>query len=282
MNKQANQSGEQDRLDYISKILKSHTIYEVRANIESFLAFVESNKKYRRSMCRKLFDSVIKFASPYLTQSMFAGGSVVVVEPSHAPVFLISTCIPLTDDPEVIIHGLRAFLRKCDEYINPVQNAITADETDMVIDIAQRKLGLLDVIARNRSLKIVRLNNSHIRTNCECGISEHEAVILVYHPKDVSVCDRVFIFAHEIGHALHLALTGDVEIIPDGFDEFNKLLGVEHQTIEQKQEAFADVTAFAILNCDELKTHLPHNFSDLFLNYSEKFICQAVHNRLEL
>ena len=81
---------------------------------------------------------------------------------------------------------------------------------------------------------------------------------------------------HEIGHALNLALTGDVTVIPDGFDEFNERLNISWTSIVQKQEAFADVASFAILNSEELEQHLPTQFSAPMRDCFDTYISEVI------
>lgn len=73
-------------------------------------------------------------------------------------------------------------------------------------------------------------------------------------------------------HALHLALTSEVDVIPDKFDKFNESLGLPQMKLEEKQECFADAVAIAILSCDELKDHLPVELHNQVLPYFEKYI----------
>ena len=86
-----------------------------------------------------------------------------------------------------------------------------------------------------------------------------QSYIFVYHPIEDDTYDRVFIFAHELGHALHFALIGDVEVFPDSFEHFNSSFGPTLNTPKEKQEAFVDAAAIAILGSpnSRLKSHLP-------------------------
>ena len=152
--------------------------------------------------------------------------------------------------------------------------------------MAHKKYKILDIIAPIRHLKIVLLNNSHFYYNCECGFTDQgensEAILLIYHPNQTEIYDMVFIFAHELGHALHLALTGDIKIIPDGFDDFNAKLGLSNMTFEEKQENFADAVAIAILNSDELQEHLPAELSNVLPPYFDKYITHLTTRHLKL
>jgi hypothetical protein len=142
------------------------------------------------------------------------------------------------------------------------------------------------LIAPGKSIQILRFANSHTEHNSQCGIPnnpELTSTIFLFHPKENGIYDRVFIFAHELGHAIHLALTHDINILPDGFDEFNTKLGVKLKTLKEKQEAFADSAALEILNTKGLRTHFPTGMSKdmsyIHANYLRKLCMAALRKR---
>ena len=98
----------------------------------------------------------------------------------------------------------------------------------------------------------------------------YTGTIMLYHPLSTQIYDRVFIFAHELGHALHFALTKDINIFPDGFDKLNELFGMKNLSVQEKQEAFADATAYTILS-GKLKAHLPEEFHQAFLPWFTRY-----------
>ena len=243
---------------YISKITGSRSIDEIKDHITSFLDFVAVNKKYSRRLCKRLLETIMMYSGPYMMDMPGERRRYIIVKPAIAPVFFMFTCVPVTTKTTLVINGLKRFVERCSEFGEPLTEAVTEDEIKQVLDIAQTEFRLLDIIAPNKALEIIRLNNSHNYYNCECGFSEDgEPVILVYHPREITVYDRVFIFAHELGHALHVSLTKNLEVLPDYFDKFNESLGVNLPALKAKQEAFADATAFAILNNGGLGEHIP-------------------------
>jgi len=188
---------------------------------------------------------------------------------------MIPTYVPIMRDEDSIVGGLNKLLERCGEFSEPIEDIVSETEMDAVLEAAHEKFGILDIIALFSPLKILSFSNSHFQCNCECGIPEKhnfESVILVYHPRNVSVYDRVFIFAHEIGHALHIGLTGDADRVPDRFDAFNESLGIKDLTLQEKQETFADAVAIAILNSDGLREHLPGQLLKQLPPYFEKYI----------
>jgi hypothetical protein len=146
----------------------------------------------------------------------------------------------------------------------------------MVIDIALRRFSLIDILAPVTPLVIMRLNNANKRCNSMCGVigegSGTRAILVMFNPRNEEN-DPVYIFAHELGHAFHLALTHEPQIMPARFDELNELLGVITVIpISDKIEVFADVFAMALLNCPELKVHNPFIEFEHVIPYFDKYI----------
>jgi hypothetical protein len=145
-------------------------------------------------------------------------------------VLLLCSTVPLSDKVSLVTEGGMRFVKKCNEFCEPIEDAITEDEIHAVLSAAQKHFRFLDIIAPRNPLMILRFDNSHTINNSECGVSSNPvsaATILLFHPRTITPNNRVFIFAHELGHAFHLALAKNIEIVPEGFDKINEALGVE-------------------------------------------------------
>ena len=249
----------------IDNILASSSISEIKAavtalvvaagNMDDILVWI---------LCQQLAKRFLKWAKPYERPTSGAAWNAVIVPPEHAPVMLLPSCVPFGGSPEEVIDGLEKFTARCDEFTPPVYDAITTAEIKRVLNAAQREFMMLDVIAPTMPMRILRFNNSHVEYNSQCGFPtnpERPSTVFLYHPRENEIYDRVFIFAHELGHALHFSLTRDIEIMPEGFEQFNESIKVQLQTLKEKQEAFADATALALLNVKGLGTHFPTPFS---------------------
>ena len=249
----------------VDNIFKSGSIDEIKTAVAAFIAVAENAEGIVVwSLCHQLKNSLVKWGEPYLTAPRGSKNNAVIVSPEYSPVMLLFSCVPVNGSPNEIIDGLRKFISRCGEFIPPVYEAIATAEINRVLNAAQKAYRILDVIAPEEPVKILRFNNSHIKYNSQCGIpddSGRAAVIFLFHPRANDVYDRVFIFAHELGHALHLALTRDIEVLPDGFEQFNRSIHVDIKSTGEGQEAFADAVALAVLNVKGLGTHFPTQFS---------------------
>ena len=256
-------------------VFQSESFDELKSNITSLLEYIENNTRHKRWICNQVTDSMLRYCFPYLSNLFLPDKNFVIIPPGHSLIFFMSSCVPYSKSPTLVIAGLHKFIERCCEFSDPIEAAVTEDEIRAVLEVAQKEYHILDIVAPRKPLKILQFDYSHSILNSECGISdgnETEAVIFVYHPRSVTIHDRVFIFAHEVAHALHLALTKDMTIVPYMFDEFNKALGVNPTSIEEKQEAFADAAAIAILSGNGLDNHLPKGFDKEFSHHFIKYI----------
>lgn len=254
-----------DENDFFLKITGSNTITEIKENTELFLRYLNENQSRCNILCKALMRSVAEYSAQCMWICTAADARITLVPPHYSPICLMTACIPVNGSAKVITAGLKKFIEKCAEFEEPKTKAISEEEMRFVLNAAQERYGYLDFVSPQRPFKILCFDNSHCLRNSECGIigegDDAEAVLFVYSPREIyDLCDNVFIFAHELGHALHLALTKDVNIIPKEYDRFNEALNVKMPE-ELKQEGFADAFAFALLGDDRLKEHLPNQFS---------------------
>jgi len=265
----------------IDSILASRSINEIMAAVAALAVSAgDMDDILVWVLCQQLVNRFVKWAKPYERPASGAAWNAVIVPPEHAPVMLLPSCVPFGGSSNDVIHGLKNFAARCDEFTPPVYDAITTAEIKRVLNAAQREFMMLDVIAPNDPLRILRFNNSHVEHNSQCGFPanpERPSTIFLYHPRENETYDRVFIFAHELGHALHFSLTRDIEIMPEGFDELNESIRIKFQTQKEKQEAFADATALALLNVKGLGTHFPTPFSKALAPCFARYLRELIY-----
>jgi len=270
--------------ELISEILDSSELPALKANIRELRSRAEEADDMLGWVIRNSFyDAVVKRDATYQRRMQGFKHNAVIIPPELALAAMITGFVPIGGNHHDFIDGLARFIQRCDMLLDPITPAITEAEIKATISAAQRAFGMIDIIAPAYPLRVFRFNHSHITHNSECAVlggDSRQSFMFLYHPRDCDIHDRVFIFAHELGHALHNALTGDVDIVPDGYDSFNKRLGVKIDEQKDKQEGFADAVAIAILGSpnSRLKSHLPTQFSKaispMFVRYI-KGLCDA-------
>jgi hypothetical protein len=274
-----------------SAIADSQTFSDIKTAITAFLAAVDEVQDELNGMlvwefCRQLTKRLTAWAEPYAAAPRGSKHNAVVVPPEHAPLMLLKCSLPINGSPNEILDALKKFVGRCDEFVPPICDAITVAEMNRVLNAAQKAYRLIDIIAPKEPLKILRFDYSNIVYNSQCGLSDNPdrpATVMIYHPRAVDTHDRVFIFAHELGHALHQTLTGDVSITPDGFDKFNESVSGKFNSAEEMQECFANAAALSILNVKGLGAHFPSQFSkDMSPNFARYFrgLCENALRKL--
>ena len=278
-----------NNIDYfcVTKIFESRTIDEIKTAARAFIAAADEvretyNGMFVYMLCRRFEETFSEWSKQYSALAKNAAWNAVIIPPEHSPIMLLPSCVPFGSSPNEIIAGLEKFITRCDEFTPPIFDTITVIEIKKVLTAVQKSYGLLDIIAPNEPIKILCFTNSHNEYNSQCGFPSEPTrppTIFLYHPKENGTYDRVFIFAHELGHALHWVLTRNADVLPDGFDKFNESVFARFDTLKEKQEAFADAVAFAILNVKGLGTHFPNQFSKERSPVFAKYIKELTTNK---
>lgn len=258
---------ERETCQLISDILDSHEIAPLKTSVIALLRCVENaDSMHGWSIRSRFYDAVMERDGAYQCRTNGLKYNAVIIPPEFALTAMIPAFVKMNGNHYEFADGLNRFIRRLDEFISPIYPAVTETEIRATLSAAQRAFGMIDIIATDYPLRIHRFDYSHIKHNSECAVmsgDSRQSAVFLYHPRENGVYDRVFIFAHELGHALHYALTGDMDVFPDGFDSFNEKFAVKFDTPEAKQEGFADAAAIAILGSPDsrLKSHLPTQFS---------------------
>ena len=212
-------------IDYqsVDNIFECRNIGEVKAAVTAFITATDEvcemfNGMFVYMLCQRFENTFVEWAKRYFAPAKGSAWNVVIVPPEHAPIMLLPSCVPFGGAPVDVIGGLKKFIERCNEFTSPIHDAIPKSEMNRTLTYAQKTYRILDIIALDEPLKILRFDNSHTVYNSQCAIPSNskQAVIFSFHPNNVEVHDRVFIFAHELGHALHLSLTREIDILPEG------------------------------------------------------------------
>jgi len=268
---------EQEINIYIEDIMKSREISTLKGSIQSLMNFYERADSMHGYIIRwRFFNAVKEQCEAYERRTHGLKYNAVIIPPELSPTAMLPVYVKTDGNHYNFADGMNRLIKRCDEFTSPIHPVITEPEIRATLSAAQRAFGMMDIIAPNHPLRILRFNYSHSEKNSECGLmggDSRQSVVFLYHPRQNDVCDRVFIFAHELGHALHFALTGDTSILPSGFDNFNDKFFTKFETPKAKVEGFADAAAIAILGSpnSRLKSHLPtqwsKDISPMFVRY---------------
>jgi hypothetical protein len=156
--------------DYISGIVKPQPIADLRQGVIRLLDYMNTNNDCAALLCAQLIRAIEEYGKPYLKPLPSQDKNVVFIPPRDAPVVMITTCVPVAEDAGSVIGGLRKFAERCGEFSEPLEGAVSEAEMDLVLSAAQKKFGVMDIVALFSPLKIVSLDNTHRVFNCECGI----------------------------------------------------------------------------------------------------------------
>lgn len=246
------------------------TAGEVLKEIDAFLS---ENINSRSAFCRKLSKTLIDRALSLMSCSLFDSEKYVVYPPAFSiPIYLMANGLAVGRVRDTILH-IRKLIEYVDAFvISPSGNCLTKERTERVLQVLMAKFPYFDVVSR--PLHILCIDNTDKRFNSQCGVnaSGDECIILMFHMKESAISPE-YVFLHELGHALQIALTGSPEIVPEEFIRFHQALNSQlEQDNPDAPDVFADTFAMAVMRGTELSSHDPFELSDTLKGAIERFI----------
>lgn len=169
--------------------------------------------------------------------------------------FKISLCSNIMELKEQIDEIVDFFENKISE---PKTDRLTLDEITDILDLVQRKYGLISTVTYDRELEIYLFNKSHIcydsflltYKNIHTGALLNKWMLFSFAPcMNFFVCNKYFVFLHELGHILYNAYKNTAEKTPMLFDEMTMVLGLPFLDDENRRsELFADLFSVSAMN----------------------------------
>ncbi|MFI3326977.1 MAG: hypothetical protein R3Y35_12535 [Clostridia bacterium] len=150
---------------------------------------------------------------------------------------------------------------------------VSAEEVESVLLKIE---GKYELIRNLKSLEIMLFNISHNEVNSICNaltnIEEASFLseIYLFRMQDEEIKSPLYVFLHELGHALHFYCTNNSAIIPDSFIRLsNEYLKIPLEQGLEAVEIFADAIAIGLMrifNWDDKGT-----FEDMDINIKNAF-----------
>ena len=194
------------------------------------------------------------------------------------PDYLISYGLALGKVREVR-KNIKKIIADIDENITkPSGNHLSVEKEKIVLKTLTDKYPYWDALSISKPLVILNINNSHKLYNSICGVNDDATsfVIYMFNMKDNSTAPE-YVFLHELGHALQVALTGSDLLVPDEFIAFNKLLNKSFELTQgsyELAEVFADTFAISIMHDTDLSEFDPFDFPKKLNNAFAEFFTE--------
>ncbi|MHB9038658.1 MAG: hypothetical protein ACYC64_18570 [Armatimonadota bacterium] len=208
---------------------------------------------------------------------MFGGKRYIIYPPSFSiPAYLMANGLAVGKVRESTMH-IRNLIDYIDTSItSPSGNCLTDERAERVLQVLVAKFPYFDIVSKHKPLNILCIDNTDKRYNSQCGInaSGDECIILMFHMKDSEISPE-YVFLHELGHALQIALTGSDAIVPEEFIRFYQGLNSPlEQGNPDAPDVFADTFAMAVMRGTELSPHDPFHVSDNLKGAMERLITE--------
>lgn len=227
--------------------------------------FLSENTTSRSAFCRKLAKALTESVLPLMNWSLFDDKRYTIYPSAPSvPIYLVVNGLAVGKVRDTTLN-IKKLIEYIDTFItDPSGNCLTERRAERVLQVLVAKFPYFDVVGKYKPLNILNINNTDKRFNSQCGInaSGDECIILMYHMKDSDISPE-YVFLHELGHALQIALTGSNEIVPEEFIRFHEGLNSPlKQGNPDAPDVFADTFAMAVMRGTKLCSHDPFELSD--------------------
>lgn len=151
---------------------------------------------------------------------------------------------------------LRQIAEQIEKDLLPAKGTqITPKTVHEILAFLEARYQFLQRVRKGDPLFIILPDCSHKNFNglCRthlCQRNQTDCEIYLFHSPEYHKYSPEFVFLHELGHVLNLALTGTLEIVPNGFLEFVEILFPNMTLPHQKpvSEIFADCFAMGVMS----------------------------------
>ena len=172
--------------------------------------------------------------------------------------------------------SLRQISEQIEDDLMPTRGTqITPTAVHKILALLEARYQFLQRVRKGKPLFIILPDCSHKNYNglCRthlCKRNQTDCEIYLFHSLEYHKYSPEFVFLHELGHVLNLALTGTLEIVPNGFLEFAEILFPNMTVPYQKtvSEIFADCFAMGIMSLPPMARFDPFG--------STRFECKQV------
>jgi len=170
-----------------------------------------------------------------------------------------------------------------DKFTESKNVQISESSVSEIMEYLNLKFSFYDAVLKSNPIEIVMLNNTHVDFNNECFAygtdGEVDCKLFVYHLKENSSYSPEYVFLHELGHVVHIKLTGKAKSVPNSFfdciaSEFPDM------TLHTAPEIFADCFAMAVMHESPFSKYDPFDkikqeHKVLFKQYMKSLILSA-------
>lgn len=293
---------DEDLWNIIENVRRAESANDLCKSLKDCLCVLESKNANKRKFINYLNEYLVNIGGVHRIDALFGDNpetvrNVYVHDYKKAPVIYASHLLISISK----IRDYKVRLRKLidmfeNQFNEPKTVGLSKKQVNKVLDFLQAKYGIFDIITCKTELEIFLFNNSHIQFNSFCEVfsdaSQPETYCKQYILTFASRAeehDPYQVLIHEIGHALQVALSHQVMMIPESFIEMNKEIDVhlKNNTVVTS-DVFADVFSVFVMNKSYLAEHndlisiFPSRVLDLFERYFTELIKYAFDNREEL
>ena len=264
--------------DMIQALIEAKDLLEANRHLKIIDDALEKQTVNRSEFCMDLSLAILEWAVRGKPDPVFETShpNYYIYKPfSTVPAYLASFGVAVGKVRETRANIKKLIIDIEEKIVKPSGNYITVENEEKILSALTEKFPKYwHLVSAKRKLEIINVNNSHRQYNSTCGTNDDATafILFMFNMKDKTLLPD-YVFLHELGHALQVAITGSYLDVPDEFLRFNNSLQSDNiaQGDSRAPELFADTFAIAVMRGSYLHDKNPFPFSDELNRVFERF-----------
>ena len=226
-------------MDFIEQFNQCNTMAEGKIFVEVFLEYI-TNVKIPLNQKRLVIQDLLAFSEDYYQNINSESKLFLNISDNYIQYIIVAHLLLGIDQNMTYLKGLcEILIDLCGGYKVSTGNSINKTEVEYLLNTEKGK-NLCKIVSKQKPLVILNILEKHFEFN-SITLTYFNLIINSVHKLENQ--DRVYVFAHELGHILQYSKTNSQEIYPSGFyDMFERAFNNKISNVrgEDLTEIFAD------------------------------------------
>ncbi len=260
----------------IATLISAEELLAAGAALKEIDAYLAENTARRSAFCKALTKELCERVGMLMHILTFDGEPYAIYDHRYSvPLFLMSNGLTGRGVAET-----RQNIGKLIQYIDaevtaPSGRFLTEKQEVETLEAVTARYPYFKIVGKERPLTILNLDNSNRQYNSVCSVGGlgEQSIVMMYHlkPGPDGNGSPIAVFLHELGHALHIAITGSVEV-PEEFYKFQNVFSQKLSPGDPMAgDVFADCFAIAVMHGGPLQRHMPFEVDNIIGEMIRRF-----------
>ncbi len=263
--------------ELIAELINAEELLSARSILKEIDVYLTDNTAKRPAACKALLKAMRERAAHLMHIYTLDRKPYSIYRPHFSvPLFLMSFGLSGKSGVKEVRGGIAKLIEFIDEYVTaPSGRCLTEEQAKAALAEVMRLYPYFEIVGKGRPLPIINLANTNRKYNSLCAMDANGANIMIVmfnlKPGEDGDCSPVAVFLHELGHALHISITGSEEVPPE-FYQFQSVFSNKLAPGDPMAgEVFADTFALSVMHGGPLQSHMPFEVDAIVAEMVKRF-----------